>query len=253
MSTTAGATPRRTARKDKLANNVAQSVLKDIKRRGLTQGDQLPKEVDMLAEYGVGRGTLREALRVLETCGLIALKPGPGGGPVVQSVHPEDFGRVASLFFQFAEVTYREVNEARLVLEPMAARLAAERQKGSAAAEELVALASAGPGADDNETYLHITGDFHASLIALGENTLVTLVCQSLAEIFRDRVQTVLFPTNRQREVHTAHIEIAAAILAGDGAQAESLMTGHMKDYVAFVAKQHPALLDEVVVWHNRG
>lgn len=253
MSTTAGPPTRRTARKDKLANNVAQSVLSDIKRRGLGAGDQLPKEADMLAEYSVGRGTLREALRVLETCGLIALKPGPGGGPVVQSVHAEDFGRVASLFFQFAEVTYREVNEARLILEPMAARLAAERQKGSDAARELVALATSGPDAPDTETYLHITADFHASVIALGENTLVSLVCQSLAEIFRDRVRSVLFPKNRQHDVHAAHADVAEAILAGDGARAESLMTGHMNDYVKYVAKQHPALLDEVVVWHSRG
>ncbi|WGX97818.1 FadR/GntR family transcriptional regulator [Nocardioides sp. L-11A] len=253
MSTTAGAPTRRSTRKDKLANNVAQSVLRDIKRRGLGAGDQLPKEADMLEEYSVGRGTLREALRVLETCGLIALKPGPGGGPVVQSVHPEDFGRVASLFFQFAEVTYREVNEARLILEPMAARLAAERQKGSDAARELVDLAAAGPDAPDTETYLHITADFHASVIAMGENTLVSLVCQSLAEIFRDRVRSVLFPKTRQHDVHAAHVDIAEAILAGDGARAESLMTTHMTAYVKYVAKQHPALLDEVVVWQNRG
>jgi GntR family transcriptional regulator, transcriptional repressor for pyruvate dehydrogenase complex len=252
MSTTPGAPVRRTARKDKLANNVAQAVLHDIKRRGLTNGDQLPKEVDMLAEYSVGRGTLREALRVLETCGLIALKPGPGGGPVVQSVQAEDFGRVASLFFQFAEVTYREVNEARLILEPMAARLAAERQKGTDAARELVELAGSGAEARDNDTYLHITGDFHASVIALGENTLVTLVCQSLAEIFRDRVQSVLFPKSRQQNVHAAHVGIAEAVLAGDGPRAEALMTEHMQEYVKYVAKQHPALLDEVVVWRNR-
>lgn len=243
---------RRPARKDKLANSVAQAVLQDIRGRGLSFGDQLPKEADMLHEYGVGRGTLREAMRVLETCGLIALKPGPGGGPVVQSVNAEDFGRVASLFFQFAEVTYREVNEARLILEPMAARLAAERQKDSAAARELLALAQSGPGTTDIDAYLHITGDFHASVIAMGENTLVSLVCQSLAEIFRDRIQAVHFPKNKQRDVHASHVEIAEAILAGDAVLAERRMSDHMQDYLKYVAKQHPALLDEVVTWRNR-
>lgn len=252
MSAPVPPSARRVNRKDKLANSVAQAVLHNIKRQGLSSGDRLPKEADMLTEYGVGRGTLREAMRVLETCGLIALKPGPGGGPVVQSVSAEDFGRVASLFFQFAEVTYREVNEARLILEPMAARLAAERQKDSDAARELVALATSGPGAPDPDSYLLITGDFHASVIALGENALVSLVCQSLAEIFRDRIQTVLFPKNRQREVHSAHIAVAEAILAGDGSRAEELMSGHMQAYLSYVAKQHPALLDETVVWQSR-
>lgn len=253
MSTsTTGTLARRQPRKDKLANNVAQSLLRDIRRRGLSAGDQLPKEADMLVEYGVGRGTLREALRVLETCGLIAVKPGPGGGPVVQSVNPEDFGRVASLFFQFAEVTYREVVEARLILEPMAARLAAERQKGTPAAQELVSLARSGTDSPDDDAYLHITGDFHASVIALSGNSLITLVSQSLAEIYRDRVQSVLFPKGRQKEVHSVHTDVAEAILAGDGARAEALMRGHMDQYAHYVAKKHPALLDDVIIWGNR-
>lgn len=240
-------------RKDKLANSVAQSILSDIKRRDLKEGALLPKEVDMLVEYDVGRGTLREAMRLLETCGFLALKPGPRGGPVVQSATPEDFGRVASLFFQFAAVTYREVVEARLILEPVAARLAADRQAGSAAADELLRLAESGPGSNDVDSYLHVTADFHASVIAMGDNGLLTLMCQSLAEIYRDRVFAVHFPKSRRGDVHTAHVDIAKAILKGDGEQAQALMSEHMVQYTKYVSKSHPALLDEVVVWRSRG
>jgi GntR family transcriptional regulator, transcriptional repressor for pyruvate dehydrogenase complex len=252
MTQTPSVPTRRPRRKDKLANSVAQSVLRDIKRQGLTTGDHLPKEADMLDEYGVGRGTLREAMRVLETCGLISLKPGPRGGPVVQSVHPEDFGRVASLFFQFADVSYREVVEARLVLEPMAARLAAERQHDTPAADELRRLAQGGADATDEESYLHITADFHASVIALSGNGLITLVCQSLAEIYRDRVVSVLFPKARQKEVHGAHEAIADAIAEGDGDKAQRLMADHMEQYTQYIAKRYPSLLDETVVWQTR-
>jgi DNA-binding FadR family transcriptional regulator len=238
---------RRPRRKDKLADTIAQAVLRDIRGRGLGAGDQLPKESDMLAEYGVGRGTLREAMRVLETCGLISLKPGPGGGPVVQSVRPENFGRMSSLFFQFGGVTYREVFEARLILEPVAARLAAERQQGSKAAEQLLLLAEGGAATKGDDNYLDATADFHASVIALGENGVVGLLCQSLAEIYRDRVQSVLFPKNRRKEVHGAHVEIARAIQTGDGDRAQQLMTDHMQQYTRYLVKGHPALLDEVV------
>ncbi|UMG91263.1 FCD domain-containing protein [Nocardioides sp. TF02-7] len=244
--------PVRTARRDKLANTIAQSMLRDIRRRGLSTGDQLPKEAEMLTEYGVGRGTLREALRVLETCGLIVVKPGPRGGPVVQDVHPDDFGRVASLFFQFAGVTYRELIGARLILEPTAARQAAQQQKGSDAARELVRLAEHGPATGDDEEYLHVTADFHASLTALGGNSLVTLMCHSLAEIYHDRVRGVLFPKSRQGEVHEVHAAIARAVLDGDAAEAESLMAQHMEQYRRYVVKKHPALLDEIVIWQNR-
>ncbi len=244
---------RRPRRKDKLANSIAQSVLSDIKQQGLTAGDKLPNEAAMLEQYDVGRGTLREAMRVLETCGLIALKPGPRGGPVVQGAHPEDFGRVASLFFQVADVTYGEVVEARLVLEPMAARLAAQRHRNAPEAHELLRLASGGAGTRDERSYLNATADFHASVVALAGNGLLTLVCQSLAEIYRDRVVGVLFPKSRQKDVHAAHVDIARAIVEGEGDRAYELMAEHMQEYTRYVAKRHPSLLEESVVWHTRG
>lgn len=240
---------RRPRRKDKLADSVAQSVLRDIRDRGLSQGDQLPKESDMLTEYGVGRGTLREAMRVLETCGLISLKPGPGGGPVVETASPDNFGRMSSLFFQFGGVTYREVFEARLILEPVAARLAAQRAKGTPEAKALLTLAEGVTGNDVDDSYLSATADFHASMIALGGNGVVHLLCQSLAEIYRDRVSGVLFPKTRRKEVHSAHTDIARAILEGDADKAEALMVDHMEQYTRYLAKGHPALLDEVVRW----
>lgn len=244
---------RRPRRKDKLANAIAQSVLADIKQRGLTAGDKLPNEAAMLEQYDVGRGTLREAMRVLETCGLISLKPGPHGGPVVQSAHPEDFGRVASLFFQVAGVTYREVVEARLVLEPMAARLAAERHHRSAEADALLQLATGEAPKGDEHAYLNQTADFHASVVALSGNGLLTLVCQSLAEIYRDRVAGVLFPKSRQKDVYNVHADVAQAIVDGDGDRAYDLMAEHMGEYAKYVEKRHPSLLDEDVVWRTRG
>lgn len=243
------AASRRPRRKEKLANSIAESVLRDIRVQDLRTGDQLPKESEMLEQYGVGRGTLREAMRVLEMCGLISLKPGPRGGPVVESVNPEDFARMTSLFLQFANVTYRQVVEARLILEPVAARLAAERQKGSAAADELVRLAESGSSTKDDDAYLHVTADFHASMIALGDNGVVTLLCQSLAEIYRERVTGVLFPSSRQKGVHNVHVDIARAIAQGEAELAERLTVEHMEQYTDYIAKRHPALLDEVVRW----
>jgi GntR family transcriptional repressor for pyruvate dehydrogenase complex len=159
---------------------------------------------------------------------------------------------VLSLFCQFAGVTYRQVVEARLILEPVAARLAAERQEASSAAHDLESLANRGKGARDVEEYLDTTADFHASVVDLSGNSLVTLVCQSLAAIYRDRVYGVIFPARRQKEVHSVHADIAKAIVSGDGPLAESLMMRHMEEYEGFVAKKHPSLLDEVVTWQNQ-
>ena len=77
--------------------------------------------------YGVGRASLREALRILEVHGLIKIKPGPGGGPMVDQVDSRDFGRTTSFFFQVLGATIGDLLEARTVIEPMMARLAAQR------------------------------------------------------------------------------------------------------------------------------
>ncbi|MFC3242810.1 FadR/GntR family transcriptional regulator [Gordonia humi] len=71
-------------RQPKASEVTAASIVSDIVRLGLKVGDRLPAEVDMLAQYPVSRETLREALRILEVQGMIALKRGPGGGPLRQ-------------------------------------------------------------------------------------------------------------------------------------------------------------------------
>ena len=67
----------------KTAVLVAQRIIRNAIRSGLEVGGSLPLEKTMLKMYDTGRGTLREALRLLEFQGVIALKPGPGGGPVL--------------------------------------------------------------------------------------------------------------------------------------------------------------------------
>ena len=61
--------------------------------QGLGSGDRLPLEAAMVEQYGVSRASLREALRLLEVQGLIRLKPGPGGGPVVGAVEAANLAR----------------------------------------------------------------------------------------------------------------------------------------------------------------
>jgi GntR family transcriptional repressor for pyruvate dehydrogenase complex len=204
----------------------------------------------MLVEYGVGRASLREALRVLEVNGLITIKPGPGGGPVVAGVDSHEFGRMATLYFQVGGMTFRELMEARLVMEPVMARLAAERRdpKLLSELEQSVDAASKAEVASD-EAYLSTSADFHEVVAGMSGNRILDLFGSALLEIFYDRVGGLLFPVSRREGVQTAHAEIAAAIVAGDADRAETLMREHMVEYANYTRRRHPALLDEVVDW----
>src|SRR5690606_33032560 len=110
----------------------------------------LEPEGAMLRRYRVARASLREALRILEIHGLIRIKPGPGGGPVVAAVDSGDFGRMATLYFQALDIRVAALVDTRLVLEPVLARLAAERRSPEWD-ERLRAVVRAGDDAADGD------------------------------------------------------------------------------------------------------
>lgn len=240
-------TPRQVKRRDKVAEAVARSILRKIRAERLLPGAQLPAEAQMLKEYGVGRGSLREALRILEFHGLISIKPGPGGGPIVAQAHTEDFGRMATLFFHAGGMTFGELIEARLVMEPVMARLAAERRDPNLLAE--LQQAASGVRVSDEDQYLRSTGDFHHLVAAMSGNRMLSLFSESLSEIFRDRVSGILFPKTRRKGVIATHAAIAKAIDEGQPDEAQQLMYEHMEQYVAYVKRGYSMLINEVVDW----
>ncbi len=109
----------------KTSERVSLDIVRDIVAQGLRTGDRLPLEAAMAQQYGVSRASLREALRLLEVQGLIHLKPGPGGGPVVGSVEPSNLARTASLYFHLGGATYGQLMQTQVLLEPLCAQLAA--------------------------------------------------------------------------------------------------------------------------------
>src|SRR6188472_727443 len=98
---------------------IAQRIVRDIVRGEVSPGDLLPPERVMLEKYRIGRGTLREALRLLEFQGAIALKPGPGGGPILLDPDASHLASTIILLMQLQNASLRTIVEARTALEPV--------------------------------------------------------------------------------------------------------------------------------------
>ena len=109
----------------KTAMLLAQRIVTEIVDRGLTPGTPLLAEKSMLDDYGVARGTLREALRFLEIQGVITIKTGPGGGPVVGEPGSRHLASIIAMMLQLESAPFRAVIEARTTLEPPMAAQAA--------------------------------------------------------------------------------------------------------------------------------
>ncbi len=240
----------RSRRTEKISEAIAREIVQDIVARGLKAGAKLPPETDMLSSYGVGRASLREALRILEINGLIRIKPGPGGGPIVNGVSSHDFGRMLTLYFHVSRASFRELLEARLIMEPIMVGLVAQRRDP----EDLERLAenverTRAEIGRDYEQYLTAAVAFHDLLAGMSGNRILELYGRGLRDIYAMRVTEVVHATGAQREIAAAHEEIVDAIKAGDVARSERLMRQHMQQYHDFFTARMPGLLEEIVDW----
>ena len=93
----------------------------------LTEGDFLPHETELMAHFGISRPTLREAVRVLESERLVEVRRGSRTGARVRLPGPEIVARPAGLLLELSSATLADVLSARVVIEPPAAKLLAER------------------------------------------------------------------------------------------------------------------------------
>ena len=237
-------------RAEKVSEVVARSIVQDIASRDLQPGTMLPPESVMLERYRVGRASLREGLRILEIQGLITIKPGPGGGPVVGQANSRDFGRMATLHYQAVGATFRELVEARLIIEPLMAGLAAATRNRQLLDELRIMSDRTREGLQDDFEYSSSASDFHGAMAGASGNRILDLFGKSLKDAYSERIRSsFIFPLEARQRVQEDHEAIIAAIEEGDADKARKLMTEHMEEFAGFVAERYPGLMDEVVDW----
>lgn len=203
----------------------------------------------MLEKYQVGRASLREALRILEVHGLLHIKPGPGGGPIVNRADSEHFGRSTTLFYHAAGATIGDLIEARLVIEPMMARLAAERITSQGAATLQEVLADERTADHQHAGWGEASGGFHSIVASMTGNVVLDLLGRSLIEVLTARVRSV-FPAETKETTLRTHERIANAIMAGNADEAERLTRKHVTAIADTTRKSLPSIYNEAVDWH---
>src|SRR5258708_25805226 len=122
-----GGTVRLQLRQPRLAEIVADELRQRITSGAMRDGDLLPKLEDLLEEFKVSKPSLREALRILETEGLITVRRGNMGGAVIHAPGSRDAGYMIGLVPESRNVTVRDLADAILQFEPICAALCSER------------------------------------------------------------------------------------------------------------------------------
>jgi DNA-binding FadR family transcriptional regulator len=228
---------------------VAQRIVRDIGRDVLEPGDLLPPERSMLEKYDIGRGTLREALRLLEFQGVIALKPGPRGGPVLLDPDAAHLASTFVLLLQMKKAPFQAIVEVRNALEPMISRLAAERVSDEALGELGETVEQMRDNLHDQTVFLEANKRFHDVIAWSSGNALFGYIVDSVLGIMDGTVIGIDYPLPRREAIITAHENILDGLSRHDTEKSELRMREHIDDYTRYAQRKFPDVLTEVVRW----
>ncbi|WP_028462722.1 FadR/GntR family transcriptional regulator [Nocardia sp. 348MFTsu5.1] len=231
----------------KLAAQVARQLENEIMDREWPIGEVLGSETELQARFKVSRSILREAIRLLEHQQVARMRRGPGGGLVVSAPDTSLPIRALVIYLEYIGVSVEDLGRARMLLEPLAARLAAETvTESSIGALRAIVNEEHARIADSS---IAAGKDFHAMLGQLSGNALLqmfTEVVTGLSTRYLRTSRRIAEGAASEARTHVAnrHAEIVEAVIAGDGAAAQTRVTTHLEEVVTWMLAQkiHPTV-----------
>jgi len=233
------------SRLPKASDLLAERLRARILGEGMRPGDPLPAEGELITSYEFSRGTVREALRLLESDGLIEIKRGPKGGIRVRYPDLTQLGRSLALLLSVAETSLRSFLEFRMLIEPTAAAAAAR----TATAEQKQWLSRI---ADDEARSGGVSHsvEFHDAIGICSNNEIFRVVISALREELSWHVSEERLSAADMAATSRAHGSVARAIQLGDATRAELGMRRHLEQF-GKVLESH-GRLDEAIIPRNR-
>jgi len=225
-------------RQPKLAELVANMLRQRIMDGQLEDGQLLPNQDSFVAEFGVSRPSMREALRILEAEGLITVQRGNTGGAIVHRPQARHVATTLAVVLEANGVTLSDVGAALQQLEGTSAGLCARRKDRATSVVPVLRDANkrAREAVDDSLEYVKATSDFHRGLIELSGNETIRLLVGSLESTWLTHVrkwaetttESGSFPDRDYRlQGIDAHDKITDLIKAGDVARATAMAESH--------------------------
>jgi DNA-binding FadR family transcriptional regulator len=204
---------------------VAERLLALIGDRKLRPGDAVPTERELTERYGVGRSSVREALRVLESHGVIASSR--GGFVVAEASRP--FNKSLELLLTLEEGNLHELFEVRRMLEVETAALAAGSRTRRHLAKLARAIEEMERGLADEDRYIAADVQFHLVLAEASGNRFVQHIMLAIRDLLRRALSTIYrIPESAARSIDD-HRAILAAVEAGDASAARAAMRSHLE------------------------
>lgn len=230
-------------KQNKAYQDVVEQIQEAIIAGTLKPGSQLPAERELKEQFGISRGTLREALRVLEQKGLIEIRTGVAGGSIIREVNSEKLSEDLGLLIRNRAVSLRDLAEFRESMEGGVATLAAQRA-GRAELDALQELLEEAQlhfkeGRKGWDAFVRTDELIHMALTRMSGNPLFITVLASVYHNIHTYYENYL-PWNKARmqENYTDLCEIVAAVSAADPEKAREIAQGHVRRFNAHMEEK---------------
>jgi len=220
-----------TGRQGRVSETIVRRIKKQISDGRLVAGHKLPAEREMARQYKTSRVSVREAYRSLEELGVLRIRRGADGGAFILDVDHAPVLRSLSLVLALSKTSHKELTEARMLIEPLIARLAALRaRKEDIARLERVLIEEEKDAAA--RSFRPTQSQFHRSVADCARNLPLIVLMNALADLTVAEASILDVSArarNRQQNCHY-HRLIFDAITQRDGQAAASIMAEHVGD-----------------------
>lgn len=212
---------------------VSERMEAEILSGRLQIGQQFPTESQLAAQFNVTRHTVREGIRILEQTGFV--RRAEGRRLYVSLPHYAELAPRSSRALVLNRVTFRELWEVSLALEPVAARIAAERMKSEHIQKLQDNLEAMGVELKNGRSISKLDMEFHSMIAEIANNKALQLSREPISLLFYPALERI-FSNPRTRisapqRLLEAHAKIVAALVLGDAVTAELWMHKHMSDF----------------------
>jgi GntR family transcriptional regulator, transcriptional repressor for pyruvate dehydrogenase complex len=223
----------------RVSENIVKRIKKQITDGRLAAGHKLPAERDMARQLKTSRVSVREAYRSLEELGLLRIRRGAEGGAFVEQVNHEPVLRSLSLVLGMGKTSHKELTEARMLIEPLIARLAALRSEGDDIVKLERVLAQEEEEVRSASESRATAGHFHRALADCARNLPLVVLMNALADLTAQSVADldVKVRARHRRKNCEFHRQIFEAIRRHDDVGAYTLMVRHVGDIQGRVDK----------------
>jgi GntR family transcriptional repressor for pyruvate dehydrogenase complex len=207
---------------------IVSRLLDLIQQRHLGPGDRLPAERELEATMGVSRSSLREALRALTVLGVTEMRHGTG--TYISSLEPDLLVRHLSFVLSLSDQASDQLFEARKVVEPAMAGLAAERIDDGALELLEACVERARQAIGDAEAFMETDLELHDAIRVAAENAILGRFMESIRALgLASRMRTGSRRAVQEQTVKD-HRKIVAALRARDPEAASAAMHRHLEN-----------------------